>query len=83
MVEVSLVVVPQTEVVRMVREDLETDVKTTMMDVDPAVGRDRETPEETLLAQVEEEEVPPPVQVTTVDEGLVDVPSWPTSWIGW
>ena len=83
-VEVSLVVVPQTAVVQTVRVDPETDINTTMMDDDPVVEGDQETLEAAPTAQVvEEEEVPPLVKVTTVDEGLVDAPSWPTSWIGW
>ena len=85
-VEVSLVVVPQAAVVRTARVGPETDVKTTMMDDDTAAlaEGDQGTPEAVPTAQaVEEEEVHPLVKVTTVDEGLVDAPSWPTSWIGW
>ena len=82
-VEVSLVVVPQATAVRTARVGPETDVKTTMTGDDPASldEGDQGTPE------AEEEGVhhhhPPLVKVTTVDEGLVDAPSWPTSWIGW
>ena len=80
-VEVSLVVVPRGTVVRTARAGPEMDVKTTMTDDDP-VEEGQGTP--TAQAEVvEEEEVPPLVKVTTVDEGLVDAPSWPTSWIGW
>ena len=74
-VEVSLVVVPQTAVVQTVRVDLEMDIRMTKTDDDPAVERDRTTLETTPMAQVGEEEDPPPVRVATVDEGLVDAPS--------
>ena len=74
-VEVSRVVVLQTAVVQTVRVDLEMDINMTRTDDDPAVERDRTTLGTTPVAQVGEEEDPPPVRVTTVDEGLVDAPS--------
>ena len=81
-VEVSLVVVPRATVARTARAGPEMDVKTTMTDDDP-VEEGQGTPTIQMMEAMETEGISPLMTVTTVDEGLVDAPNWPTSWIGW